>query len=465
MRLSQASAATDYSSLVQPFSQYEFSHQDLRFLQAGLAFLGYYRGLLDGTWGAISERALDRYSLAIWKDAPPKNIDAAILAASTLKAFDSDGWQIIYMTNYDISLLMPQKAVKPGPNSPNFLDYQHTHSSLSYSFSLGSIDEALRLHNYTESYGANPASNYVVRTQDLMVTSATAASGGSLYTRSDLTSSGWTTVMLYADGRDANILNAVASSISPGRAKQLGIAPAGALYSITMLAVKAAQDPSLTGNPNVAAQPTSPANSGGGDTGSGIYVAPGGFVLTNAHVVKACKSITIDGAAAELINSSTSLDLALLRAPSEGNHAFAEFAGSPAQLNSDVTVVGYPLTGLLGGLNVTRGSVSSLKGLEGNPLQMQISAPVQPGNSGGPVVDAHGAVVGVVVSKLNAEAVAKNIGDIPQNVNFAIRAGIAKVFLSSNGVQPALSDVTKQVSPVDLAAEAERYTAFVMCRQ
>ncbi|WP_272009566.1 trypsin-like peptidase domain-containing protein [Roseovarius sp. ZX-A-9] len=73
---------------------------------------------------------------------------------------------------------------------------------------------------------------------------------------------------------------------------------------------------------------------------------------------------------------------------------------APAQLNSDVLVAGYPLSSVLDGLNVTRGVVSSLKGIRGDAFNMQISAAVQAGNSGGPLIDSAGLVVGVVVAKL-----------------------------------------------------------------
>jgi S1-C subfamily serine protease len=96
---------------------------------------------------------------------------------------------------------------------------------------------------------------------------------------------------------------------------------------------------------------------------------------------------------------------------------------------------------------------------------MQITAPVQPGNSGGPLVAADGEVVGVVVSKLDATYVADLTGDIPQNVNFAIRGEIAKLFLFQNGVEPTLGVSDIPISPVDLAEAASGYTGFVECRQ
>ena len=65
---------------------------------------------------------------------------------------------------------------------------------------------------------------------------------------------------------------------------------------------------------------------------------------------------------------------------------------------------------------------------------IQISAPVQPGNSGGPLLDSSGRVIGVVNSKLNEIAYAKATGDLPQNVNFAIKANVAMNFLDAHSV-------------------------------
>lgn len=99
----------------------------------------------------------------------------------------------------------------------------------------------------------------------------------------------------------------------------------------------------------------------------------------------------------------------------------------------------------------------------GDAISMQISAPVQPGNSGGPVLNSRGAVVGVVVSKLDAVRVAEVIGDIPQNVNFAIRGEIAKLFLFQNGVEPVIESRVDALSPVGLAEKASGFTVFVGC--
>jgi S1-C subfamily serine protease len=138
----------------------------------------------------------------------------------------------------------------------------------------------------------------------------------------------------------------------------------------------------------------------------------------------------------------------------------------PVRRGDTVVTYGFPLTGILSsGPTLTTGDVSALSGLRDNPLQYQISAPVQPGNSGGPLLDAQGHVVGVVTSKLNAARIAQMTGgDIPQNVNFAVKGAEALAFLAEHGVQPwrAASD-----GPDKRAAEvgdiANPSTAFLVC--
>ena len=116
----------------------------------------------------------------------------------------------------------------------------------------------------------------------------------------------------------------------------------------------------------------------------------------------------------------------------------------PVQRGESVVTYGFPLTGLLSsGPTLTTGDVSALAGLRDNPLNLQISAPVQPGNSGGPLLDSQANVIGIVVSKLNAARIAEMTGgDIPQNVNFAVKGTEGLAFLRANGVQPKVAAST-----------------------
>jgi S1-C subfamily serine protease len=197
--------------------------------------------------------------------------------------------------------------------------------------------------------------------------------------------------------------------------------------------------------------------------GTGFVVSEDGHLLTNQHVVSGCASLSVDGEPATVVAEDAVFDLALLRVAALSHAKPASFAADPARLNSDVTVAGYPLPDLLGGLNVTRGSVTSLKGMGGDGINMQISAPVQPGNSGGPVLNAAGQVVGVVVAKLDIAFALQQYDDIPQNVNFAIRGEIAKLFMAQNGIDPVVAVEGAIVSPEDLAEAAKGFTRLITC--
>jgi S1-C subfamily serine protease len=138
----------------------------------------------------------------------------------------------------------------------------------------------------------------------------------------------------------------------------------------------------------------------------------------------------------------------------------------------DLVVFGYPLLGLLSSSgNLTRGSLTAMAGVQDDVRYMQISAPVQPGNSGGPVLDMGGEVIGVVTYKLDALETMKAAGDIPQNVNFALKASILRLFLDSHSIPYTVSDhsVSSSIfgSPSLGAAEvgdlSEQFTGIVVC--
>jgi S1-C subfamily serine protease len=96
---------------------------------------------------------------------------------------------------------------------------------------------------------------------------------------------------------------------------------------------------------------------------------------------------------------------------------------------------------------------------------LQISAPVQSGNSGGPLMDQAGNVVGIVTSKLNVVRALEKTGDLPQNVNFAIKASVARIFLEANGTVGSPTPSAVKLSAPDLADVAKTFTVFIACRE
>jgi S1-C subfamily serine protease len=203
--------------------------------------------------------------------------------------------------------------------------------------------------------------------------------------------------------------------------------------------------------------------------GTGFFVTSDGAIVTNAHVVENCSDIriTTDQRATvvtKVVARDSRNDLALLSSTLTSKKA-AAFRTS-MRLGEGIEAFGYPLTDVLAKAgNFTLGNVSALVGMGEDSRYLQISAPVQPGNSGGPLLDQSGNVVGVVSAKLNAlKLMLVTNGDIPQNVNFAIRASIVTSFLDANSVVYATGGATQSLPSADLADQAKAISAFVECR-
>ncbi|WP_375785761.1 S1C family serine protease [Bradyrhizobium sp. Pha-3] len=244
--------------------------------------------------------------------------------------------------------------------------------------------------------------------------------------------------------------------------KKNGVANAGEFAVATK---PAAAPPQRAAAPS--APPAKQARSG---TGTGFVVSDSGHVVTNHHVVDGCSEITgnLSGAAAvklRLVSDDETNDLALLQAPSPFKDV-ASIRQNSIRVGDGVVAIGYPYHGLLtSDFTVTTGIVSSLSGILNDTRHLQISAAVQPGNSGGPLFDLGGAVVGVVAAKLDAVRMARATGSIPENINFAIKTGALRDFLDNSAVMYRTAewrDGTKKETS-DIAKDARGYTLLITC--
>ncbi|AXI45802.1 serine protease [Sulfitobacter sp. SK012] len=455
-----AAKAQNYEALFQGFTTNGLSFTERRYLQAALAFEGHYVGLLDGDWGRLSREAMQSYTRKEF-DAQPEEWHTAMLAFSFFDRYDRDGWDMQYFPALNMSLMLPLKTLITDAPSEHLLNYRHRDSTLAVSIGRHTLETASNFHQYTANAHSTAEVPYSVRKDGLAISTATKRDGTKLYTRSNLLNGAWSTVMISAKPWDLNTFQAVASSISKGKSAPLDITRDGKLIEVVRTTIALINSSEAT---DKAVSPPSTEPDSAASSGSGFVVSSSGHILTNAHVVDGCSEIFVDGVLATIIDVSSEFDLALLQTTLLESRSVAVFSASPAMLNSDVTAVGFPYAGLLGGINVTRGAISSLKGLGGNANTFQITAPVQSGNSGGPVLASDGEVVGVVVSKLDATYVAENIGDVPQNVNFAIRGEIAKLFLAQNQVEAKLSLKNVAIPPEQLAKLAAKFTTFIECK-
>lgn len=234
-------------------------------------------------------------------------------------------------------------------------------------------------------------------------------------------------------------------------------------------------DRGLGENPTIEA--AKPPQNGGGQaqmlaTGTGFVISASQQVLTNDHVIDGCAAVMVDAFPAKITARDSDNDLALLQVghgailgegPAAGKIAPLR-GGAGVRLGEDVVIAGFPLQDLVTSeLSVTKGSVSALAGPQDDRRYIQISAPVQPGNSGGPAFDDSGNVIGVVSARLNEFAVAEISGSLPQNINFALSQSTVQTFLDSESVAYETRASNAAVSTADIAEQARGFTVFIEC--
>jgi S1-C subfamily serine protease len=223
-----------------------------------------------------------------------------------------------------------------------------------------------------------------------------------------------------------------------------------------------------------ASPPVAAPESGGGNnpllrTGTGFTVDGQGFVVTNYHVVQSCGAVSYllansSSVDATVVASDPVNDLALLKLKKPAKVAAVFQEPEKLRAGDDIIVFGYPLLGQLASTgNLTRGSVTALSGLRDDARYFQMSAPIQLGNSGGPVLNASGRVTGIVTYKLNAARELKATGDISQNVNFALKASVLRAFLDSNSVKYTRAEAASAQAAADVGQDAAKFTGIVGC--
>jgi hypothetical protein len=201
---------------------------------------------------------------------------------------------------------------------------------------------------------------------------------------------------------------------------------------------------------------------------TGFAVNTSGHVLTNAHVVSECSNVTVKIGGLELPVQIVSIDahndLALLKISGVLSTVLSLREGTRVQLGESVIAFGYPLQGVIStSLNMTIGNISALAGIDDDTRSLQFTAPIQPGNSGGPLVDASGNVVGIVTSKLSPLWAAKNIGDLPQNVNFALKASVIRDFFESHGVDYQAKSLAATIPVTDIPGKVSGAVFALQC--
>ncbi|WP_156317828.1 S1 family peptidase [Cypionkella psychrotolerans] len=440
------------------------SFQEKRIVQAALAFSGDYNGLLDGAWGKASQRSLERYTLRHLNTVKPAFADLHDL----LQAFEVErrvnGWRIVYTESSGISSAFPDRLLSP--DAAHESAYTSAWISADGRFSLvlayGALNEALTYHDYAYSHARAGTQPYQSIKPGRIVTSSDLSNGIFDYVRSDDIGAIYMTFSILAGAEHAGRVALMSGSIQRGRSTDLTLPSDGVLAAV----LRPAPTPSIAKAPSIAEQPFAAASSpspalseaepnesapAGTPTGSGTgFYINNTDLVTAAHVVAGCAALKLaDGSVLQVLAEDDALDLAALTSTRRSAVWLGVGASVTPKLGETVMALGYPYLGNLGqGLTATNGNISALQGIDGSKDRIMISAPVQPGNSGGPLINSAGGVVGVVVSRVNDMKILESTGTLPQNMNFAVSVQPLNGFLSGAGVMFPRSNT----QPIDLGA-------------
>ena len=201
-------------------------------------------------------------------------------------------------------------------------------------------------------------------------------------------------------------------------------------------------------------------------SGTGFYVSNAGHVITNDHVVDGCKDIKVQSTGTDIstviLATDPKNDLALLKASHTPSMYFSISNNDPEELQ-DVIVAGYPFGDAFSStIKFTQGVVSSLAGIGNDYSQFQIDAAIQPGNSGGPIVDSYGNILGVAVAKLGLKKIMDDYGVVPENTNFGIKASAVRNLMVGNNVK-VKSPQSKTVTTSEKVKSIKAATVHLTC--
>jgi hypothetical protein len=429
-------------------------------VQDWLIWTGDYNHLVDGAFGSSTHKAIRTFERrnGTRQDGTLDSGELASLRRSAEEEQRRTGFQQVYDNKWQFSLGLPtKKIVKKETNDDGTLwessdqrlivtvirsryegkDFPDMYRNLIVNKTLGDVEFSTFKPGFFILSGKMNGAQFYTRLHD---------DNGSVIG-----------FLAFWDGKDA------------AETRKLIVAMSNSMAALEKSQpTQVSQPPSSPGEERIIQQPL-PTPTPPLQSGTGFFVTWSGNLLTNAHVVEGCSEAVlrfVDGreVKAEIADRDPLIDLAVLRSAVRPPSVATFRSNPPLRLGTDIIIFGYPLIDLLTSTgNLVSGLVSGLAGPRNDASLIQISAPVQSGNSGGAVLDKSGHVVGVVVAKTNIAGEGDQM-EIIQQANFAINGDVARTYLLRKGITPIDAPSNTDRSTADIADDARQFTAIVLCQ-
>lgn len=477
---------------------------DIQILQEALTWTGAYVGLRDGTWGRMTSDAYRG-----WRNInglPPSPLltetDAfTLLRASFREQFAVD-WTIAREPHTGAWIGYPARYVTPATDTSDGPGYKMLRfESKDDRIRLQTVFNRFDLAGNKDSIAAFGKRDDVVGITYRLdrdyrqVITVDRTGNRTTYARVDKGDDGWRGFIATIPKGDQHFLKIVmamsAEFSATGRSVDGPLADATTIRPIALRAIRELGDEIARSAPPARSSGSAPETprpsphpSPRSDTaatevrekirdrpptiagsGSAFLLHSTSLLVTNHHVVEGCTRVTLrDGTDVFVVRTDRLRDLALLRAPSSLGTGLRFRRDQTIDLAEPVALFGYPLFGSVSTtLNITTGIVTSLKGIGDDPMTFQVNTAMQPGNSGGPVVDESGLVIGVAVARLSDRVVMRETGAVPQTMNYAIRGSIVEAFLLEAGVSLEKQPSKGHVDLREIALALQDVVVPVLC--
>ncbi|MBJ7577901.1 trypsin-like peptidase domain-containing protein [Devosia sp. MC532] len=447
-------ALADFGLSQRWFNQH--TSEDRRLLQSNLMLIGHYSGLADGEFGRFTYQALSNFQRSLGETS------SGVLSTTQQDRLLEDAAAIYQQFGFDevidvrggMTMLLP-KTLLP--------EIGETKRGTSYS----SYDRTIIMETISKSHAVEP---YLSLYETLSSGPGRSISYKTIDSSRFVVSGSRGTKRFYT-----YIYNTPGASVGFSMDWEPQVNGVAAMVA-TFLASYAlpfvpeeydAKNEDRRGQsaPQSAGTPPQNAVTRGASSGSGFFVAERGVLVTNNHVIDQCETLTVAGyGSARVITSDEDLDLAVLQLDKIVEHPVAEIRSTPGELGESVLALGFPLSTIMDStLTIGTGIVSAQNGLGGEPRWFTTNVGIQPGNSGGPLLDEFGKVIGVAVAKISDEALLEAMGTTAPNVGFAIKSEVLSDYLSIFRVKAPSESPDIALSPRQLTEIGRQFTVQINC--